>query len=309
VQNILVQYITVQCITVQCITVQCISRGKPIRFGFKLWALCTSGGSIVTVEPYCGSHTRLDKTDMGQGPDVVKGLVTLAKVSPGTKVYFDNLFTTVPLSVWMSERGLGCTGTVRQNRLVAVPIPNKKKIEKSYERGQYTTIYTEDIVLAAWRDNKPVYVLSNCHPSDPPTAVKRWNKVEKKKVELPMPTSIACYNRDMGGVDLNDQMVACYRPRIRKRKWWWCFLTWSLAASSVNAWRLMMAATNSKAEYLPFLRGLVIGLLKTFGETRKRPGRSLQIRGNAGEGLRMDGFNHWIVPTEQRLVCKLCGSR
>ena len=72
----------------------------------------------------------------------------------------------------------------------------------------------------------------------------------------------------MGGVDLLDQMVACYRPHIRKRKWWWCFHTWGLAATSVNAWRLQMATSNTKVDYLTFLRGLVSGLLKTFCETR-----------------------------------------
>ena len=106
-----------------------------------------------------------------------------------------------------------------------------------------------------------------------------------------------------------DQLVACSRLHIRKRKWWWCFHTWGLAATSVNAWRLQMAATNTKVDYLTFLRGLVIRLLKTFGETRKRPGRTLTARGTAGDTPRTDGLNHWIVSTEQRLVCMLCNNR
>ena len=38
---------------------------------------------------------------------------------------------------------------------------------------------------------------------------KRWDRVEKKKVDVPMPAIIAAYNQGMGGVDLLDQMVAC----------------------------------------------------------------------------------------------------
>lgn len=46
-------------------------RGKPIRFGFKLWAICTADGSLLHVEPYCGAHTRISDRGLGQGPNVV----------------------------------------------------------------------------------------------------------------------------------------------------------------------------------------------------------------------------------------------
>ena len=154
---------------------------------------------------------------------------------------------------------------------------------------------------------RPVYVISNCIPTEPQVTAKRWDSVEKKKVDVPMPAIIAAYNKGIGGVDLLDQMVACYRPHIRKRKWWWCFHTWGLAATSVNAWRLQMAATNTKVDYLTFLRGLVIRLLKTFGETRKRPGRTLTARGTAGDTQRTDGLNHWIVSRDWSATCVITG--
>ena len=50
-------------------------RGKPIRFGFKLWSLASSTGYMYHVEPYCGSSTRLPNTGYGQGTNVVLGLV------------------------------------------------------------------------------------------------------------------------------------------------------------------------------------------------------------------------------------------
>jgi hypothetical protein len=36
------------------------------------------------------------------------------------------------------------------------------------------------------------------------------------------------YNASMGGVDLMDNMVACYRVPYRIKKWWFPFYTWSL---------------------------------------------------------------------------------
>ena len=57
------------------------------------------------MEPYCGASTQLDKTTLGKGPDVVLGLAEKAGISPGGMLYFDNLFTSVPLLVALSEKG------------------------------------------------------------------------------------------------------------------------------------------------------------------------------------------------------------
>ena len=42
---------------------------------------------------------------MGQGPDVVLGLCDKAAVIEGTLLYFDNLFSSMPLMDALSERG------------------------------------------------------------------------------------------------------------------------------------------------------------------------------------------------------------
>lgn len=90
--------------------------GKPIRFGYKVWALCTSEGSGVWFEPYCGRDTRVEDKGLGQGPNIVLQLVEQASLPPGSELYFDNLFTTFPLLDKLSEMNLAGTGTLRQNR-------------------------------------------------------------------------------------------------------------------------------------------------------------------------------------------------
>ena len=57
------------------------------------------------MEPYCGSDTQLPSFGMGQGPDVVLGLCDKAAVIEGTLLYFDNLFSSMPLMDALSERG------------------------------------------------------------------------------------------------------------------------------------------------------------------------------------------------------------
>ena len=68
-------------------------KGKPIREGYKVWALCDYKGHTVHCEPYCGESTQLETFNMGQGPDVVVGLVKDSGLLEGTKIYFNNLTT------------------------------------------------------------------------------------------------------------------------------------------------------------------------------------------------------------------------
>ena len=72
-------------------------RRKPIRFGFKLWCITSSEGYLLHAEPYCGVDTDLPDTGLGQGADVVLGLIEKCKVKVGSTVTFDNLFTSLPL--------------------------------------------------------------------------------------------------------------------------------------------------------------------------------------------------------------------
>ena len=74
---------------------------------FALRTLCSSTGSTVHVEPYCGKSTRLADAGLGHGPNIVLGLVEHAEVQEGSLLNFDNLFLSIPLLIKFSERGLG----------------------------------------------------------------------------------------------------------------------------------------------------------------------------------------------------------
>ena len=96
--------------------------------------------------------------NLGQGPDVVLGLIELGGVAGGAQVYFDNLFCSIPLLDEMSKRGIGGTGTMRQNRLGPVPLPKKKEVEKNFVRGGSMSMFSGDKNVVVWKDNKPVYM-------------------------------------------------------------------------------------------------------------------------------------------------------
>ena len=103
----------------------------------------------------------MDDLGLGQGPNIVLQLAEKSSLVHGDELFFDNLFTSFDLLEKLSERGLGGTSTVRQNRLNRVPIVKKKELEKTVGRGTFQTMFNKYQVLIAWKDNKAVYMGSN----------------------------------------------------------------------------------------------------------------------------------------------------
>ena len=71
-------------------------RGKPVRFGYKVWCLATSTGYLVKFTPYTGKDER--QPGLGLGSSVVKNLAadTVVKKA-GHHIYIDNYFTSLRL--------------------------------------------------------------------------------------------------------------------------------------------------------------------------------------------------------------------
>ena len=59
---------------------------EPVRFGFKLWEACSSSGTLLHVDPYCGIFTNIDDHDFGYGPNVVLDMVSKTKLQKGQHV-------------------------------------------------------------------------------------------------------------------------------------------------------------------------------------------------------------------------------
>ena len=64
-------------------------RGKPVRFGFKVWCLCSSAGYLYKFLPYAGRSGDIDY-DLGLGASTV--LLEVVEEPNLHAVYFDNFF-------------------------------------------------------------------------------------------------------------------------------------------------------------------------------------------------------------------------
>ncbi|KAF0296457.1 PiggyBac transposable element-derived protein 3 [Amphibalanus amphitrite] len=247
---------------------------------------------------------------LGQGADVVLGLAEKCELRPGHCLVFDNFFTGLPLMSALSEKGLGGTGTARDNRIGKPEGLMSVEKMKKMPRGTTSATFYEDVAVVRWQDNRPVTVVSNINGVTPTGKCSRWSRQERRKVTLDLPAAIQAYNHTMGGVDLHDQFSASYRIRVRSKKWWWPLFSCLVRSCAVNAW-LMYRKLGNDISQLQFVRQCTQELLVRYGTERRAPGPAvLLVTGAAGDGIRRDGLGHWprAGPTA-KARCKVCGCR
>ena len=111
-------------------------------------------------------------------------------------------------------------GTVRISRLPGCSLKTDEGLKK-LGRGadDYTTEAGTNGMALKWYDNKPVYLVSSYKGRHPVETVKRWSVARRQYVELPRP-EMKEYNCHMGGVDLQDMLVALYRTNIRVKRYY-----------------------------------------------------------------------------------------
>ena len=62
-----------------------------------MFSLASSTGYLLHVKPYCGADIKLKETLLGLGGNVVLSLSQACDVPIGSRLYFDNWFTFLPL--------------------------------------------------------------------------------------------------------------------------------------------------------------------------------------------------------------------
>ena len=231
-------------------------RGKPIRFGFKLWCLADPLGYIVQFEPYVGAAERYGS--LGLGGSVVMDLIAELPEHP-FHLTFDNFFTSFPLLTELAAKDIGATGTIRQNRLQQCPLQDAAAFGKR-PRGStdYCLDTTNNILVVQWNDNSIVRMASNCDSAFPLGQTRRWSRQQGKHVLIDQPDINRQYNATMGGVDRADQNINKYRISMRTKKWWWPFFAHTVEMALQNAWLLYRKYNASEPlDLLAFRRKIV----------------------------------------------------
>ncbi|GFO09712.1 PiggyBac transposable element-derived protein 3-like [Plakobranchus ocellatus] len=135
-------------------------------------------------------------------------------------VFFDSLFSFVPLFEELSAICMSGTGTMRQNRVQKCPLSDRKTMQKA-DRGIMDSRSDPDtgVIIVRWSDNSVVTVGSTQFGVFPTGVVSCWSKQDRQQIQVPIPRSILEYNKNMGGTDRMNENIGYYRPGLRIRKW------------------------------------------------------------------------------------------
>ena len=215
---------------------------KPHKYGYKVFVLSDVKGIVYNFEFYTGKIGLPDSgVDIGASSNIV---LRLSQVIPEHKnhiLYFDNWFTSLPLVNELSKIKIYCLGTVRANRLHGCTlVPDKELMKRG--RGAYEekegVMDNTTVRILKWVDNRAVTLLSTFASAKPIGVVKRWDKKEKKKIDVPRPHTVQIYNQCMGGVDLLDSLIGLYRISIRSKKYYHRIFFHLIDMTVVNSWLL-----------------------------------------------------------------------
>ena len=282
-------------------------RGKPIRFGYKLWALCGSNGYCFNFDLYCGKETTNKNSDLGVGSRVVLNMLECTEHPQGHTVYFDNYFTSRDLLLHLRSIGYRATGTVRENRTDKCPLQTTKELEKM-PRGSYDYAFdtSGEILFVKWNDNKCVSIGTNFDTVEPLALASRWNRTIRQKNNIQQPQVIKNYNAHMGGVDHHDWLVGKYASSIRGKKWYWALFTRMVDMAVVNGWIIYRMVHGGDAlDLLEFRRCIAVQYLKM--STKCSLGRPLSTPRRAFYEMRYDGKDHFMTKRSSQRRCQLTG--
>jgi len=290
-------------------------RGKPIRFGFKVWCLNSRLGYLIQCDPYQGSSGSFN-ADLGLGGTVVSQLASTLPVGLPYRLFIDNFFTSPRLLDHLKTKNLSVTGTVRANRMENCPLKEADSLKKE-ARGTFDHRLDKNsgMIAVRWNDNNVVTMLSNCFGVEPVTQAKRWSAACKKHIQIPMPNLVAQYNRFMGGTDRMDQNVAKFRINIRIKKWWWALFCFTIDVSLQNAW--LLYRTSEAAQHRPltlvqFRRDVALTYIMKYRVSDSVcPLRSRAVTcRTVPDDVRFDGQSHFIGRIDGgQKRCAQCGMK
>lgn len=170
------------------------------------------------------------------------------------------------------------------------------------------------MVVVKWMDTRSVTLLSSCCGTEPVDTTKRYDKKQKKYVQVERPACVRFYNNHKGGVDLNDFLISLYRIRMKTKKWSVKVIFHFTDLALVNSWlnykedTKEAGYTKSQVLHLLDFRMQVAEALIRGSQDRKRHGRpSADASGHyehhhraavqiPGPDVRWDQKGHWPDP-------------
>ena len=285
-------------------------RAKPIRFGCKLWALCSVSGFCFHFSLYCGKEPKESQSTAPLGNRVIHKLFSVVEEPSSYVIFFDNFFTSYSLLCELQQKGFRTTGTIRDNRTNRRLLKTPQQVEKM-TRGSYDYRFeiNDEVLTVRWKDNKAVGIASNFDTILPEVSVQRWSSENKSRIPIVQPYVIHTYNNYMGGVDHHDWLLEKHFVSIRGKKWYWSIFTRILDMAVVNSfvpYRLIHGSNSISIK--DFCRAITTTYLKLGHGSRVIRGRPLSLpstsRRQVAHDIRLEKRNYMLSNKDKRRRCQ-----
>lgn len=309
---------------------------KPKKWGFKVISRTGVSGITYDFILYDGSDPKANESCGFTSGDYVIKLCETLQSGQNHKVYFDNWFTFLEMQLVLQKRGIWSVGTIRSNRVRHCPLKEESKLKKE-GRGAYdhSVDANSGIRVLRWFDNKVVQLSSTHVDAEPISSVKRWNRREKKFVNVQCPAIVEEYNSFMGGVDSFNMLMSLYRTNRKSRKWYLRIFFWALNVAIINGWlyyrrhcsqrnvlpksRLDLLEFTSRVSEcmvlkykLPSSISRKRGRPTSSGDTESSQESSVRKRRerarNILQEVRHDNVGHFPAHSEPKQRCRICSS-
>ncbi|KAG8228744.1 hypothetical protein J437_LFUL009612, partial [Ladona fulva] len=222
-------------------------KGKPTKWGFKIWILASLYGYVLQGNVYLGKKEKRNK-DMLLGSQVVINLLE-KQLGLNHNVYYDSFFSSVGLmNTLYNNKTYACTTTrpTRKEWPTELNFPKKLKLK----RGEIKSLPRGKVTATVWHDNRNICMLStNCDP-DSSISVSRKTGVGNKQIKIPCPQSVMLYTKSMGGVDRADQFRSYYGFGRTTKKWWKYLFAFVVNTAIMEEKKRVPTAAIRKDEHL-----------------------------------------------------------
>lgn len=299
---------------------------KPHKWGYKIYVLSGVSGFAYKIEPETGSENIVlnGEPDLGASSNVVVRMARGIPRHQNYRLYFDNYFTSLPLLEYLAKEGILSLGTIRRNRIPDCKLPTEKEVMKK-ERGFSAEFVANmdgiDISNVIWKDNKVVTLVSSFAGELPKSQVRRYDKTNKRHVNIDRPYIVGEYNRHMGGVDLIDSIMGRYKIMLRSKRWQVRMFYHLLDLTMANSWlayrrvrkeRNITEKQLSSADFRLEIGETLCKLgLKPQIKSRRSIENEIQAKKRKGPAqhvppiaVRQDQIGHWPIWEEKRIRCK-----
>ena len=185
-------------------------RTKQARFGVKFYKLCDSKSKYIH---NFNIYTGKDKSDTGSASkNVVMNLLEESELLyKGYCLFIDNWYSSSTLYRKLHDMKTNVCGTARIN---GKQMPRELKVHQ-LQRGEAVVYSTRNMAVIKWKDKKDVVLLTTMHSLEFAETEKTNRYTGQKCVK---PTVVIDYNQNMGGVDVDDQILSKFHTMRRCKK-------------------------------------------------------------------------------------------